>query len=471
MYPGYVTMGQGDPRFDPTFTEIINNSRAYAYVRQSDITWLQECTDCPETQTVVPGFGVDGWLGVVEDPAPWYDPANPDTEGFLGVIGVEVTGDEDSTRNVTVNNSITSGGVLGPPYFGPRTLVVRMIAVATDECSLQAGLDWLRFKSVGMHDPCLGDSMTFFDCCPCICDDKQPGGPCWARNYAELKGTPACNPTYWPDTYQDILVGPPVNDPQWCAWVDIYRELRIGPNSWSCCVDSCVVPYLRQYHNAAITVGPTVLHHPAMNSCGAMVELEMTIVAATPDEVTLPGRRAALIIEAADTVPVDDPAPPPPPPDDPFPTFHSPAVVLATRTLPPPGTLPAQWQRAEVTMAPDPGGSVLTGLLPSIRLTTFDQAAETIRVGLWLDDMRVGGFVVPFLPANAALDINGVTRQVTAYFNGTSRVVNSFVKAYDGDLFDWPDLPIALYRVTVDQEPDKVVRLEVEVRASFHGAP
>ena len=50
---------------------------------------------------------------------------------------------------------------------------------------------------------------------------------------------------WWPDTYGELVGGPPPDDWAWCNWADIYRELKHGAPTWSCCVEQCVVPYLR----------------------------------------------------------------------------------------------------------------------------------------------------------------------------------------------------------------------------------
>src|SRR5262245_1939978 len=534
MYPGYLLLGAG-PFETGTNYEIVNNARAYAYAYQAGICWLHDCTDCPAVGLVVPGGPV--FVSPKDDPAPWYDPDNMDTWGFLGLIGLEVAGAEDSTRKTPVTSALTGGGVIGRSYWGPRTIVVRALAIAIDECSLQAGLEWFQFQTERKKDPCHGDTFTFFDCCPCMCAEDEPQGPCWALIYRELKRGPYCtqpegDPAYldtsgalvhspgvraftpfitwlinirgpadtfggviasryeagvggwilqrhsnvdnvpgglrmawspdditwtevvlnteqvtgdfewlaitanrddgignsiwttstsvdglnwtaadtvthpvahdpalgaftdgevsstgaparlnepvvdgtadlsyyglwdgpfpttgqilyafdpttdydfdaqippttwtgsygnpwtitnpaaltaptegeagawWPDTYLELKTGPPLPDEDWCDWIDIYFELKNGLAGWSCCADMCVVPYYRQFHNARITEGPVVLRHPAMNSQGAMMEVEFTLVAADPQQYGLPAATTRTMIESG--TPFSDPAP------------------------------------------------------------------------------------------------------------------------------------------------------------------
>lgn len=69
---------------------------------------------------------------------------------------------------------------------------------------------------------------------------------------------------------------------EWCDWFRNYYQLRVGIPSWTCGTDDCVAYYLRQLANVRVIAGPSVLRRPRMNSCGAMAELEFTIVAANP---------------------------------------------------------------------------------------------------------------------------------------------------------------------------------------------
>ncbi|HEY6416779.1 MAG TPA: hypothetical protein VIX41_11090, partial [Acidimicrobiales bacterium] len=110
---------------------------------------------------------------------------------------------------------------------------------------------------------------------------------------------------WWPRTYLELKTGPPPPDDDWCDWVDIYLELRNGLPSWSCCVENCVVPYYRQFHDARIVEGPTVLSHPKMHTRGSMMEIEFTIVAADPAEYGLPERVALLQTGGVGAEPTD----------------------------------------------------------------------------------------------------------------------------------------------------------------------
>ena len=306
MYPGYLTLGTEDP-FLPgvDVMEIVNNQRAYAYARNAGICWLYECDACPEAEIVVPGG--PNFISPIIDPAPWFVDDDPDSWGFLGVVGLEVSGAYDSTRQSEVKMAVSGIGVFGPSYMAPRTMVLRGLAVAEDECSLSWGLAWLRKQYATQQDPCLGDPLTFFDCCPCVCDDPGVGGPCWPVDYDELSEEPPCvaaDPSiWWPDTYDELIAGPPTEDENWCAWPEFYIRLILGPPAWSCCIDACVIPYMRQFHNTRVTEGPIVLRHPVLSSHGAVAEIEFTIVAADPLQHSMPvATMGARWLSAAETV-------------------------------------------------------------------------------------------------------------------------------------------------------------------------
>ena len=288
-HPGYLAIGPDDPLASPPVHghEIVNNNRVFAYAAESGLGWLHACDECLDLDDVVlPGVG--SYLSVAEDPAPWYNPRNLDSEGFLGIVGLELTGAENSTRRATVRNALRGGGAIGPAYELPRTMVLRGLAVAQAECSLQYGLRWLNEQFLFTEDPCAGDPLTFFECCPdADCDeDERPVGPCWPETYAEL-AAPPCSPDWWPSTYAELKAGPPYlhtnppGDGDWCDWVGTYRELSTWLPPWSCCHELNVVTRMRQFEDARVTEGPTVLQRLRV-STGAAAEVEFTIAAADP---------------------------------------------------------------------------------------------------------------------------------------------------------------------------------------------
>lgn len=291
-YPGYVAIGLDNPYNDSielpasTSVEIVNTNRATAYARNAGLPWLDDCDSCGDIDPVIPN---GTYTSPTMDPAPWYNPRVPDSWGFLGLVGLEMTGTDTSTRRARVTNILGGGGVVGVTSHDPRTIVVRALAIASAECSLSYGLRWLNDQFVG--EGCGGDSLVFFDCCPdaaCDTGEDYPVGPCWPDTYAELIAGPSCGPDWWPSTYAELKAGPPYlqatpmgGEGDWCDWVGVYRELRDWLPPWNCCYELRVIPRMREFREARVTAGPEVLQRPRM-STGAMAEVEFTIVAGAP---------------------------------------------------------------------------------------------------------------------------------------------------------------------------------------------
>jgi hypothetical protein len=454
-YPGYFAIGamplDESLPIASTSTEIVNSERAYAYAANAGICWLERCDECPPAGVIVPG-GPD-FVSPIIDPAPWYDVDNPDSWGFLGVVGLDIEGVESSTRQASVTMALTGGGVIGPTYLGPRTMVVRALAIATDECSLSFGLSWLRQQYHEGDDVCGGEPVTFFDCCPCVCDDDSSAGPCWPETYAELAAGPSCDPDYWPDTYDDLMEGPPVEDEEWCLWPVLYRQL-VNPPSWLCCIDACVVPYVRQFNNARVTAGPEVLSHPKMNSLGAVAEIEFTVVAAEPEPIAMPSVVASALIGPGELY--TDPAPPAPAVDR-FARGGVATLPARTRTV----TTPTQWRRSTVELVADPRGPILPAQRPRITLVTT-QATGQVRLGLWRGDTRVAGYSVPYLPERSVVTIS--RRSIAVIEGEGERALPGFLRGWDAAR--WPDdatLELGAYTLTIDQEPAEARQLRVKV--------
>ena len=122
VYPGYLTIGLDDP-LDPPYPEayeITNNNRALAYAAWAGINWLSDCDECEIIGPVLSDGGV--YVSPVADPAPWYHGQRPASAEFLGVIGLQLDGAENSTRTASVtlagrpksNSSLITARVVRP---------------------------------------------------------------------------------------------------------------------------------------------------------------------------------------------------------------------------------------------------------------------------------------------------------------------------------------------------------------------
>jgi hypothetical protein len=465
MYQGFLAIGNPEG-IDEPFREIINNSRAFAYATERGVCWLEEDDLCPETSVILPGG--PNYRTPRDDLAPWYDPDNPDTAGFLGVIGLDIVGDESSTMNASVIPTIRPGGVIGPAFYGPRTIVIRCMAIAEDECSLQAGLDWLRAQVTVPMDPCGGDTITFFDCCPCVCTAGAPTGDgCWVTTLDELEAGPECA-TWWPSTMAEFELGPPAEDETWCDWLSTMRDVETGPNEWSCCVDECVRPYLRQYRNCRVTEGPTMLEHPRMVSKGALAVLEMTLTAADPAEFSLDSR--AFREELTPVTVVPEPPAPPVPPTWPFPGHIS---TIPGSTVPPwfVDVPEDDWVRTFSSVYVKPMGNLLWADRATIIIQSGVTPAPETRIGLWDGDEFIVGYYLPSVPANVTITIDGVTRTITGTVGTTTNPLHDFVRSWDGGIPELDDVPHSVDRLSVDQRPAPGVELTVELRTTGVARP
>lgn len=119
------------------------------------------------------------------------------------------------------------------------------------------------------------------------------------------------------------------------------------------------------------------------------------------------------------------------------------------------------WRRSELSVSADvddlPPGEVIA----SISLRSFTQTGK-LRVGLWAGGERLAGWVVPVLPPHLVFIIRG---------NRAYGLIGGERRELSGRILDWDGvrpprdqrLPQGTYRLTLDQEPDKVVPVSVSV--------
>ena len=480
MYIGYLALG-GQSLTDDRF-EIINTDRALAYVEEfnrivrsgefdpgfSCIDWIDNCDTCPGYGDVF-APGAD-YISPSHDPAPWFDPLVMDSDRFLGLIGIDVSGVDDSTGTARVEQALGGGGAIGRRRYGARTMVVRCLAIAVDECGMQVGLNWLRCQRDVVSAECVGDTLWYLDCCP-DCARTVPGGsstgPCWSVTYDELLGYPASCPvgTWWPETYTELLNGPP-DFTQWCRWLISYTELWIGLPQFSCKTADCIVPYVRQYHSCSITEGPVVLSRRTMHKVGVICEIEFTIVAADPVEYTPDIPTTALNTSTKVATPWTDPAPLPGPVGDPF-GVPNPLVRPREDTRLP---LPSDWSRYTDTFTIDPNYHMADNMVTSFRVTGVGDVDE-VRVAVLKDMEVVAGFAVPKIPDGATIEIVGTDKRVWTEYAGNRQMRNGYARAVDGRPLQWSTVPSGDYDLVVDVAQGATGHVIVEVLAATAGCP
>lgn len=184
MYDGYLEFG-GD--------EIINAERTAAYVANGtgpDGLQVTPCTgDCEDFHEVLLH---EPYTSPILDKPPWYDANNPDSFDFAGLVPLEISGADGSTRTREVVARLGDGGIPTRGRAEPRTIGVSALAIARSECGLAAGISWL---TAALHPPCVstslcgGTDLEGFSCCPApFCPTQDPDAPLattvWSGDYA-----------------------------------------------------------------------------------------------------------------------------------------------------------------------------------------------------------------------------------------------------------------------------------------------
>lgn len=151
--------------------ELINNARTRAYANQLSITDVTcECGDLAAALDDTPYLSPDA------DNAPWWDPAEPHSKDFAGLIGLDITGLSRSLGSRDAVPLVRGGASLHPLRRREREIQVSALALAKTDCALSYGFSWLASALRGgtCTSGCQGDSLCFFTCCP-TCPEPVEG--------------------------------------------------------------------------------------------------------------------------------------------------------------------------------------------------------------------------------------------------------------------------------------------------------
>ncbi|BBA98372.1 hypothetical protein RVR_4528 [Actinacidiphila reveromycinica] len=143
--------------------EIINSARASVYAEKYCL--LTSCEPCPGLPEAISD---EPYVDPVTDPAPWYDPAVPESAQFLGVMGLTVAGFSQSTRSRDPVQLVGDGAALGIARRAHREITYTVLLLVLDECALPYALEWLSAALQGApcEGSCVGDELGVFACCP-----------------------------------------------------------------------------------------------------------------------------------------------------------------------------------------------------------------------------------------------------------------------------------------------------------------
>jgi hypothetical protein len=154
-------------------TEVFNTERLAKYLSNGIVPEgaAFDVDTCEGLAEALYGNTYSPYTTPLQDEPPWFDAANPDTWEFAGLLPLEVTGLDDSTRTVEVIPTLSGDGLPGRVNRTPRTVGVTALLVGKTTEAVYAGLAWLERVLHGECDsdeqPC-GPSGTleFFTTCP-----------------------------------------------------------------------------------------------------------------------------------------------------------------------------------------------------------------------------------------------------------------------------------------------------------------
>lgn len=380
MYSGFMAIDG---------VEVINNHRVAQYARYAGLFWVHPCTQC---SSISAARGEDFVTPMKDEVKPpwWTDGTNSDELNFLGLMGLDFDNIDDSARDVKITPAAADGAYLGALRYKERSVTVRAIAVATDDCSLGFGLEWLR--SVDTINDCDSSTVQMYDCCPHLaasdCDD------------------PAC-------------------------------------------AAECVDRRARELRNARITSGPTILTRRSMNTRGSFAQVEFVLTAGDPYIYSPP---ASVGMALRPSVEVFDPPAETTQRvvSDGF-SLNAPVPVAPPSLAREPRFLPRDHWLRDVVVYPQPqfGREVAPSFtlwaqsfIPDVRVTLIGPEGVA---GVW----RMTGF-----PDDGALTMDFGLRRVTTMSNGVMRTNPGFVEDGKGGPMRWPKrLPTGPYELWVDRSP------------------
>lgn len=149
--------------------EIINSWRAKAYTGTAgDCGVVQSsCLRCDDAGGVWLNNG-EPYEGVQSDPAPWYDPALPESLGVGGVSGVEIVGVDTVPSRQGSTRSVQA-----------RDIEFTVLLDLVDDCAYSYMLGWLAAAlgepvcATSSGSQCSGQQACMVACCPNVGDDGE----------------------------------------------------------------------------------------------------------------------------------------------------------------------------------------------------------------------------------------------------------------------------------------------------------
>jgi hypothetical protein len=420
--------------------EIINTERTEKYIEDARQPWFQAIYNSTSVGTLTGETYVDPW----NDPAPWSDPDQPDTNRFWGAYPLDISGLEDDTRQAVVTENVVDGGWVGPVRKGSRSIVFNVMLSGEDECAVEAGFRWLKqaLTAVSCTDESVnGSELCYYSCEPCLFDN------CTAEQIAQCR-----EETIRTLRNVKIVSGPTVT---------ARRTTSNGASVWVATFTAVAgVPF--EFGNEVPLVE------------GFMVDPDPWVPSVTPADWEFSTVGTVYVDESCAT-PIYEPI------IDPL----CPAVIT------PPGppsirlgcfTPPEAWDRRWFTI-PRKYVPYWGDVVPVVKVQAIDEV-RNLRLRFYTDvnaDASVlddpcsycGDILFSYIPPDHTLIFDGVTQTVYAQGpGGTNRRADSLVFKTDGTPFEWPLLSCGFGFVVAVDLPENhtgalpAVDLSVTARAS-----
>lgn len=134
MYDGYLSYAG---------IEVVNVERLMAYIENGYGPEGVRIDSPVDFDGLREALGDTPYRTPLLDAAPWYDPDDPGTRDFAGVLPLGITGLDGTTRKVEVADRVGDGGVVGRPRRGPRTVAVSALLIGKSAEGIDAGRRWL----------------------------------------------------------------------------------------------------------------------------------------------------------------------------------------------------------------------------------------------------------------------------------------------------------------------------------------
>lgn len=153
--------------------EVINTERLAAYVASGIVPPTAQVTVdvCDGLAEAAVGPSWAPYTTPLQDEPPWFDASDPDTADFAGVLPLDVTGLDATTRTVEVFTTVRGTGIAGRPTRGPQTVGATAVLIGRTTEGVKAGLAWLRRVLHGACDadeqPCAyAATLETYTACP-----------------------------------------------------------------------------------------------------------------------------------------------------------------------------------------------------------------------------------------------------------------------------------------------------------------